>query len=188
MDKDRCNWAPVSAASSLAITLIRMSVEGSVASGHFGWSLLQLSTEGEQGVHWVTAREKWILVIDLVTAVSVLRREKWAAAMKELMPKRKKSPHRAGMFLKLWHGGDAIWILKGVQSCFKCGHYIQLCTLLLPSQFCKTDRTGLSIGFLTLPSWTHSLPKYPKAFVAFVIGKDPQVMLTDGQLCSLASV
>jgi len=50
-----------------------------------------------------------MLVIDLVTAVSVQRREKWAAAMRELMPKRQKRPHRAGMFLKLWHGvGDVI--------------------------------------------------------------------------------
>lgn len=51
-----------------------------------------------------------MLVIDLLTAASVQRREKWAAAMKDLMPKKpqttkKKSPQRTHMFLKTWQGG-----------------------------------------------------------------------------------
>lgn len=42
-----------------------------------------------------------MLVIDLVTAVSVLRQGKWAAAMKELMKKKKKKrgdPKKLGYF------------------------------------------------------------------------------------------
>lgn len=49
-----------------------------------------------------------MLVIDLVTAVSVLRQGKRAAAMKELMKKKKKKkrgPKKARIFLKIWHGG-----------------------------------------------------------------------------------
>lgn len=50
-----------------------------------------------------------MLVIDLVTAVSVLRQGKQAAAMKELIKKKKKEgtqkSKKARMFLKIWHGG-----------------------------------------------------------------------------------
>lgn len=46
-----------------------------------------------------------MLVIDLVTAVSVLRQGKQAAAMKELIKKKKRGPKKARIFLKIWHGG-----------------------------------------------------------------------------------
>lgn len=50
---------------------------------------------------------------------------------------------------------------------------------------CEMNKTGLSTSFLTLPS--QPTPSQNTQRHLQPVGKDSQVMLTDGQLCSLGS-
>lgn len=84
-----------------------------------------------------------MLVIDLVTAASVLRREKWAAAMKDLMPKkppdkRKKSTKnsyvsedvaRGGCYVS-FKGHAVMWTLNSDVSFSYAQQCCHLCSFM----------------------------------------------------------
>lgn len=120
----------------------------------------KLSTEGEQGIHWVTARDKmnagnWSSDSSVCPETREMGSCNERLDAKKLSKRKRKSTENSYLSENVAMG-DVTWSLRGRQSWGPQIWTFQLWTVMLLSPFfffvCERNKQGLSTSFFTLPS------------------------------------